>query len=243
MRVHHRLSSVAYPHSNCRAEIGIQTVKRLVTDNSSPNGNLNTNAYNVQFFNTETHPIRTRRYRPRSAFSAVQLRISYQYPSPPVCYRPHPNWRETLSNREKALCNRHMRSAKRWTEQKKRHPPLVARDHVCVYRNQTNALPTKWDKTGLVIEVNQFDQYVVRVDDLGRKILRNRKFLGKYHHYTPIQPTTNHHQRPLIPRDVTKPTQPDAKTNSTTTMNHEKLSITNHLSTRTTSATYSTWTA
>ena len=27
--VSHRLSSVAYPHSNCRAEVGVKTVKRI----------------------------------------------------------------------------------------------------------------------------------------------------------------------------------------------------------------------
>jgi hypothetical protein len=40
--------------------------------------------------------------------------------------------------------------------------------------------PTKWDKTGIIIEVRQFDQYVVRVDGSGRVTLRNRKFLRKY---------------------------------------------------------------
>ena len=44
------------------------------------------------------------------------------------------------------------------------------------------------NKTGKIIEVRQFDQYVVKVDDSGR--VRNRKFLRQY---TPVQM-----QRPII---------------------------------------------
>ncbi|XP_046554623.1 uncharacterized protein K02A2.6-like [Haliotis rubra] len=43
--VHHRLSSVAFPHSNCRAEIGVKTVKRMITDNTGPQGELDTDAF------------------------------------------------------------------------------------------------------------------------------------------------------------------------------------------------------
>ena len=43
--VHHRLSSVAFARSNGRAELGVKTMKRLLTDNTNHNGDLHTNAF------------------------------------------------------------------------------------------------------------------------------------------------------------------------------------------------------
>ena len=53
--VHHRLSSVAFPHSNCRAEVGVKTVKRLITGNIGKDGAINVDAFQaaiLQYRNT-----------------------------------------------------------------------------------------------------------------------------------------------------------------------------------------------
>ena len=100
-------------------------------------------------------------------------------------YIPHPNGSDTLAARKEAIMNRHMKEAEQWTMHTGRLPPLAVGHCVCI-QNQTGPHPNKWDRTGVIIEVRQFDQYmhVVRVDGSGRITLCNRKFLRRY---VPVQ--------------------------------------------------------
>ena len=69
---------------------------------------------------------------------------------------------------------------------------LTLGDNVRV-QNQTGEKPTRWDNTGVVVEVKEFDQYVVKMDGTGRLSLRNRKFLRKIIPYGKSEMCTQYH--------------------------------------------------
>ena len=183
--VNHRVSSVAFPHSNCRAEIGVKSARRIITDNTDCYGNLDVDAFQRAALNHRNTP------SPDSGISPAQCifgrPIKDFIPIPRDQYKPHHTWSDTLDRREEALRNRHQRMQEKWTEHTKALPPLKVGDLVRV-QNQLGNAPRKWDKTGTVVEVRQHDQYVVKIDGSNRATLRNRKFLRKYEPMFPIKP-------------------------------------------------------
>ena len=107
-----------------------------------------------------------------------------------------------------------MKSAEFWAEHTKRQPPLTVGDHVRI-QNQVGPHPLKWDKTGIVIEVCQFDKYAIKVDGSGRVTPRNRKFLRKF------QPVYQRTPRYSIPFSHLQHLTPSIIRKNDDTHNHE----------------------
>ena len=178
--VHWRPSSVAYPHANQRAEVAVKTVKRMLMANTHK-GSLDTDSFQKAMLTYRNTPDQHTGTSPAMCVFGRPTRELI--PVPPGKYQPHPVWTETLRAREEALRKRHAKAHEKLSEHTRRLPALKVGDHVRV-QNQIGPHPLKWDKTGVVVEVRQFDQYIVKVDGSGRLTLRNRKFLR---HFVPAR--------------------------------------------------------
>ena len=175
--VHHRISSVALAHSNGRAELGVKSCKRMLMDNTGPNGETDLDKFQRAMLQYRNTPDQDTGLSPAQMIFGRPIKDFI--PIMPGMYRPHNTWVETARAREEAMRARNVRNAERLAEHTIRLRPLKVGDRVFI-QNQSGNHPLRWDRTGLIIEVKQFDQYAVKVDGSGRVTLRNRKFIRKF---------------------------------------------------------------
>ena len=172
-----RLSSVAYPHSNCRAEVGVKTVKRMIMENTDSSGDIDIPKFQRAMLQYRNTPASLDKHSPAEIVFGRQIRDFI--PVKMGKYIPCSTWVETSRDREAAFRQRHAKEIEVLSKNTRSLPPLKVGDHVRI-QNQVGNKPLRWDKTGVVIEVRQFDQYGIKIHGSGRVTLRNRKFLRKY---------------------------------------------------------------
>jgi hypothetical protein len=112
--VHHRISSVAFPHSNCRVEVS-RLLKRLINDNTGASGRLDTDAFQRDVRQHRNTPDKDTKVSPAMY---VLADLSYLVAIDHTTHAVIP-----LFVREDALRNHHMKAAERLTEHTKQLPP------------------------------------------------------------------------------------------------------------------------
>ena len=202
--IRHRVSSVAYPHSNQRAELAVKSMKRLCRDNTSRDGGLNNDKFLRAVMAYRNTPDRDTGRSPAQVIFGRELRDFL--PAPLRRYQPQPQWLMLREDREKALRKRALRNMEKLEVGTRQLEKLHVHDTVQV-QNQVGNHPSRWDITGTVVEVRSHDQYVVKVHGSGRLTARNRKFLRKITPYAqersaPFQYESSQ-SNPSLPSDTT----------------------------------------
>ena len=192
---HHRVSSVAHARSNGRAEVGVKSMKRLLMDNTGPNGHLNTDNFLeaiLQYRNT-----------PDAATGISPARYIFHRPIrdflPDINIGQVMDWEAVSKEHQEAREKHSTKNLSALQEHTRELPKLHIGNKVFV-QNQVGINPTRWDLTGVVTEVREFDQYIVRLDHSGRETLRNRKFLKLWN-----TPHTVPQVEPYAPYTITIP--------------------------------------
>ena len=99
--IEHRRSSVDYPQSNGRAELGVKSAKRIISENTSKDGSLNNDKAAHAIMQYRNTPL------PHINLSPAQLLLHRQLrdhlPTNPKLYQLHKEWIITATHREKVF--------------------------------------------------------------------------------------------------------------------------------------------
>ena len=172
--VEHRLSSAYNPHSNQRAEGGVKAAKRLIKENTGPGGDLDTDKFLAALLMQRNTPSAGTKMSPSEV--VFGRKIKDLLPIMPGKLKMNPEWHRMLKAREEALARRHLKRGEELTEHSRTRKSLKVGTSVSI-QNQHGNDSRRWNKTGTIVEVKDFDQYMVKVDGSGRLTLRNRRFL------------------------------------------------------------------
>ena len=197
--VQHRVSSAHFPQSNGRAEVAVKTAKRLLMSNTGPTGSLDDDRFLRAMLQLRNTPDPDCNISPTQIIFGRPLRDTLSFVNRLEKFsNPHvrPLWRQAWAAKEQAIRSRITRTTESLKEHSRPLPPLALGQKVFL-QNQHGTSPTKWDRSGIVVESLGHDQYRVKVDGSGRLTLRNRRFLRAF---TPVTPSIE--PQPMAPHSL-----------------------------------------
>ena len=177
----HRLASAYNPQSNGRAEVAVKVMKRILMENVSGSGSLDTDRVLKAILCYKNTPDESG-LSPAMILMGRQLRDSL--PAIPRGGSMFQNenvakpWRDMWATKEIALADRLGKGLESLNEKVRSLPQLEVGQKVRV-QDLTKA-KKKWLKSGTIVQVGDHHQYLVRMDGSRRVVLRNRKFLRAY---------------------------------------------------------------
>ena len=199
--ISHSVSSVGYPQSNWRAELTVKAAKRIIETTPDPPV---VSAQSTPFSTpVQKHaPPRCRSFPSSSCFRAPAAGLD---PMTRDTFKVSNTWIQAQHQREIALA-RKKQGFDRGIQYHSSPPYPNRLWHACgICQNQRGDLPTRWGKTGLIIEAKAHRQYTVKMDGSGRITTRNWRFLS------PISPNyaDTPHSPPTVPGHPTPPQPPN----------------------------------
>ena len=210
--IRHRKSSVDYPQSNGRAELGVKSAKRIISDNLSPDGSINNDKVMIAILQYRNTPLRDINLSPAQILFHRQLRDSL--PNNPQHYRLHKDWILSAHERENAVAKRNRVLVEKYNASTRELPCLPIGTAVVL---QNNKGKRRWNKAGTVVESLGNRQYRIKLEGSGRLTIQNRRFIRKsiplkpsiIPSATPLTSTRNEHNQPTI-----VPQHPTTSTNN-----------------------------
>ena len=220
--VHHRLASVEYPQSNERAELAVKTAKRIIRENVTANGSLETHTLAVALLQYRNTPIADVGLSPAQILFCRNLKDFL--PAHPENYKLNSHWLKQAKLREQVCSQQYLKSAKRYNTFTHSLQTLQIGSRVVIF-NKRQGRRGVWNLFGHIVECLGNRQYNVKQEGSGRVTLRNRVHLklipdslktpGRAHrlirHSTSTLPISNpdcQNDEPLLTSDPTTTTNP-----------------------------------
>ena len=177
--VHHRISAAYNSEGNGRAEVCVKAMKRLLDDNVNADGSLDSDAVVAALLQYRNTPDPSTGMSPAMILFGRRLRDKVPIPPGTSIFESSdiaPVWQRVWRAREDAL---RIRFAKQMDSRAPgTHDLGILQPKAKVrIQNLCGPHPTKWDRTGSVIEQLPHDQYLVRSHGSGRILRRNRRHL------------------------------------------------------------------
>ena len=168
-------------------------MKRAIQDNVGPNGHLNTDNIVSALLQYRNTPLKNVSLSPAQLLLGRNLRDSI--PQLSTAYRVSPQWEANIRERERSMATEQQNSKEYHDSQPTRNYNQLAVGQTVSCQNVKNK---KWDRTGTIVEVNQFRQYKVKMHGSGRISLRNRIHLKPLLHVkSPLSHLPNTNNKPV----------------------------------------------